>query len=113
MSEVPLQVGLDARPGHEGALLSYSGSIEITTYPDLIAHCKTASGTNWSNTWTYRVLIIKNSPILNERQVGLDARPGHEGALLSSVLTPLQHPGNPGVQGYLTYNKTHPSRTLP
>jgi len=36
----------------------YSGSMTITTRLDHISHCKTASGTNWSNTWTYRVCII-------------------------------------------------------
>ena len=33
----------------------YSGSMKITTHLDRISHCKTASGTNWSNGWTYRV----------------------------------------------------------
>ena len=35
-----------------------SGSITITTHLDRISHCETASGTNWSNRWTYRVLIM-------------------------------------------------------
>ena len=35
----------------------YSGSIKITSHLDHISHWKTASGTNWSNRWTYRVLI--------------------------------------------------------
>ena len=36
----------------------YSGSIQITTHLDFISHCKTASGTNWSSGWTYRVFMI-------------------------------------------------------
>jgi len=36
----------------------YSGSMKITTHLDNISHCKTASGTNWSNRWVYRVFII-------------------------------------------------------
>jgi len=36
----------------------YSGSMKITTHLDHISHCKTASGTNWSNRWTSRVFII-------------------------------------------------------
>ena len=33
-----------------------SGSMKITTRLNHIGHCKTASGTNWSKRWTYRVL---------------------------------------------------------
>ena len=29
--------------------------MKITTHLDYISHCKTASGTNWSCRWTYRV----------------------------------------------------------
>ena len=36
-------------------LRKYSGSMKITTHLDYISHCKTASGTNWSSRWTYRV----------------------------------------------------------
>ena len=36
----------------------YSGSIKITTHLGHISHCETASGTNRSNRWTQRVLII-------------------------------------------------------
>jgi len=36
----------------------YSGLMKITTHLDYISHCKTASGTSWSNRWTYRVFII-------------------------------------------------------
>ena len=36
----------------------YPGSIKITTHLDHIRHCKAASGTNWSNRWTYRAFII-------------------------------------------------------
>jgi hypothetical protein len=36
----------------------YSGLMKITTHLDHISHCKTVSGTNWSNRWTYRVFII-------------------------------------------------------
>ena len=32
---------------------NYSGSIKITTHLDHIRHCKTASGTNVLNGWTY------------------------------------------------------------
>jgi hypothetical protein len=35
----------------------YSGSMKFTKYLDHISHCKTASGTNWSHRWTYRVFI--------------------------------------------------------
>ena len=35
----------------------YSGSMKLTAHLD-ISPCKTASGTNWSNGWTYRVFII-------------------------------------------------------
>ena len=38
----------------------YWGSTKITTHLDHISHCKTASGTNWSNRWTHRV-FIKNA----------------------------------------------------
>jgi len=31
----------------------YSGMMKITTSLDHIGHCKTTSGTNWSNRWTY------------------------------------------------------------
>ena len=41
-------------------------------------------------------------------QVGLDARPGHEGALLSSVLTPLVC-NTPAIRGY---RGTSPTRKL-
>jgi len=37
---------------------SYSGSIKISIYLDQIGHCKTASCTNLSSRWTYRVCII-------------------------------------------------------
>jgi hypothetical protein len=36
----------------------YSGFMKITTHLDHISHCKTASGTNWSTGWTYRVFIM-------------------------------------------------------
>jgi len=36
----------------------YSGSTKITTHLDHVSYCKTASDTNWSNRWTYRVFII-------------------------------------------------------
>jgi len=43
--------------------------MKITTRPDLTSHCKTASGTNWSNRWTYRIfkevgcsLILPDAP---------------------------------------------------
>ena len=36
----------------------YSHSMKITTRLDQISDCKTASGTNWSNRWTYRVFFI-------------------------------------------------------
>ena len=32
----------------------YSGSTKITTHLNFIRHCRTASGTNWSNRRTYR-----------------------------------------------------------
>ena len=33
----------------------YSGSMKTTAHMDHISHCKTTSGTDWSNRWTYRV----------------------------------------------------------
>ena len=36
----------------------YSGWMKITSPPDQISHCKTTSGSNWSNRWTYRVSTI-------------------------------------------------------
>ena len=36
----------------------YSGSMKTTTRLYHISHCQTASGTNWSNRWTFRVSII-------------------------------------------------------
>ena len=42
-----------------GAAL-WSSSGKLTTHLDHISHCKTASGTNWSNRWTYLV-FIKNT----------------------------------------------------
>jgi len=36
----------------------YSGSMKITTRLDQISHRKISSGTNWSNSWTYRVFLI-------------------------------------------------------
>ena len=36
----------------------HSGSTKFTTRLDHISHCQTASGTNRSNRWTYRVFII-------------------------------------------------------
>ena len=36
----------------------YSGSMKFTTHLDQISHCKKASGTDWSNRWTYRIFII-------------------------------------------------------
>ena len=36
----------------------YLGSMKIATQLDHISLCQTASGTNWSNRWTYRVFII-------------------------------------------------------
>jgi len=35
----------------------YSGSMKIITRLDHISHCKTASGANWSNRWTYRIFF--------------------------------------------------------
>ena len=35
----------------------YSGLIKIITHLDHISHCETASGTNWSNRWTYQVSL--------------------------------------------------------
>jgi len=35
----------------------YSGTTKIIKHLDHVSHCKTASGTNWSNRWTYQVLI--------------------------------------------------------
>ena len=32
--------------------------MKITTHLDQTGHCKTASGTNWSNRWTHRAFII-------------------------------------------------------
>ena len=32
-----------------------SGSMKVAAYLNQISHCKTASGTNWSERWTYRV----------------------------------------------------------
>ena len=37
---------------------NYSGLLKITTHLDHIGHCNKASGTNWSNRWTYREIII-------------------------------------------------------
>ena len=34
--------------------------MKMTTHLDYISHCKTASGTNWSSRWTYRV-FMKNT----------------------------------------------------
>ena len=36
---------------------NYSGALKISTHLDHLNHCKTASGTNWLNRWTYRVSI--------------------------------------------------------
>ena len=60
----------------------HSGSMEITTHLDEISRCKTASGTNWSNRWTYRVFIIKtrrdqmSEPKLTEKEVEPVGREG-------------------------------------
>ena len=40
----------------------YSGSMKITSHLDHVSHCKTASGTNWSNRWTSRVSMINTRP---------------------------------------------------
>ena len=32
--------------------------MKVTTHLDHIRHCNKASGTDWSNRWTYRVVII-------------------------------------------------------
>ena len=40
----------------------YSGSIRPTTHMDSFSRCITASGTNCSNRWTYRLCIMKNLP---------------------------------------------------
>ena len=42
------------------AIISYkhSGSMKTTTHLDRMSHCKSASGTNWSNRWSSRVFII-------------------------------------------------------
>jgi len=54
-----------------------SGSIKITTHLDRISHCKTSSGTNWSNSWTCRVFIYhKYSPRLDPRLVRKEHRLG-------------------------------------
>jgi len=37
----------------------YSASMKITARLDHVSHCKTSSGTSWSNGWSYRVFIIK------------------------------------------------------
>ena len=42
----------------------HSDSMKFTTHLDHISHCRTASGTNWSNRWTYPVLGI----IINARR---------------------------------------------
>ena len=40
----------------------FPGSMTITTHLNHISHCETASGTNWSNRWTYRVVIMNTGP---------------------------------------------------
>ena len=36
----------------------YSGSLKLTSHLYHVSHCTTASGTHWSNRWTYRVFVI-------------------------------------------------------
>ena len=60
----------------------YSGSMKITTHLDHISHCKTASGTYWSNRWTNRVATIGTCPDeISHRQVpARDFPPGATGS---------------------------------
>ena len=63
-----------AQRAHRG---EYLCSMKITTHLDHIGHCKTASGTNWSNRWTYRALaiyILTEIKPQNRRTGGTDAR---------------------------------------
>ena len=36
----------------------HSGATKIAAHLDHISRCKMASGTDWSNGWTYRVFVI-------------------------------------------------------
>ena len=52
------------RPGSAGRARPYVydrylGSTKITTHLDHTGRCKIASGTNWSNRWTYRVSALR------------------------------------------------------
>ena len=42
--------------------IQYSAPTKIATHLDHIIHCKTTSGTNESNRWTYRVFILDTRP---------------------------------------------------
>ena len=55
---------------------AYSGSKRIITHVDHTSHCKTASGTNWSKRWTYRVFIKILATIRSSRH----SRPRGKGA---------------------------------
>ena len=60
----------------------HSSSMEITTHLDHIDHCKTASGANWSNRWTYRVLVTNTCDEAGEAEEGVvphlqAAQPAH------------------------------------
>ena len=41
----------------------YSSSMKITAHLDHTSHCKRASGTNWSNRWTYRFRLNRGASI--------------------------------------------------
>ena len=53
-----------------GTYDEYSCAMKLTTRLDHISHCKTASGTNWSNRWTYRVSTINTRP---DQIIAIDA----------------------------------------
>ena len=60
----------------------YSGSMKITTHLDHNSHCQTASGTNWSNIWTYRVFIMNTRRrMVCRRMVGVVPQVSHIGEM--------------------------------
>ena len=75
-----------------------SGSMKIITRLDHIGHCKTASGTDWSNRWIYRVFIVKTRrDLIKVSGVWVSSRTGDYEQFIKSQLAPTSPTSKPCV----------------
>jgi hypothetical protein len=79
----------------------YSGSMKITTRLNHMSHCKTASGKNRPNDWTYRVCIV------NTHRDGLGLLINGSTLECSCVAVAPRFNGS-SSQGFLAHKKHRP-----